>query len=104
VVVPLVVVDLQAGSGGLDWQAGLLTEKSVVTSLSKPASKYGKSKDAGGTSVVVPIIVCDLQNGASGEVVQIALFLDPASVGREPDGIDDVLVPFPVLHSSAVVA
>jgi hypothetical protein len=85
-VVGVVCVLLQAGSVGLDWQIGLLTEKSVDSPLSKSVSKYGRSNVSDGVSSIVPIIVCDLQNGASGEVVQIALFSDPASVGREPDG------------------
>ena len=65
VVVPVVVDDLQAGLVGLDWQSGLLDGR-VDSPLPKSTSKYGKSNDAGGGSVVRPIIVDGLQNGAPG--------------------------------------
>ena len=79
-IVELVIVDdLQAGSVGLDWQMLDSTEN---------ASTFFRVS----SSIVELVVVDDLQNGASGDVVQIALFSDPASVGREPDGAP-VVVP-----------
>jgi hypothetical protein len=99
VPVPGVEVDLQAGSVGLDWQTGLFTEGGVVSPFPTSVSKYGKSNDAGGTSVVVlgfvvlsgvvvvPVVVCDLQNWALGDTLQISFLVDPIFVEGEPDGV-----------------